>query len=88
MIDRSGKTPSSLPGAARGPDVFTATAAEIRRAGLAAVAQALGPVGLARFLQLYEGGSGDYTAERDAVVGTPTVDELLEALDREGPHTT
>ena len=61
-------------------DVFTATAAEIRRAGLAAVAQALGPVGLARFLQLYEGGQGDYTAERDVLLGTPTVDELLDQL--------
>lgn len=58
-------------------DVLTATAAEIRRAGLAVIARELGPVGLARFLQLYEGGAGDYTAERDAVLGTPTVDELL-----------
>lgn len=61
-------------------DVFTATPAEIRRAGLAAVAQALGPVGLARFLQLYEGGEGDYTAERDALLGTPTVDELFDRI--------
>ena len=62
-------------------DVFTATAAEIRRAGLAAVAGALGPVGLARFLALYEGGRGDYTAERDTLVGTPTVDALMDALE-------
>lgn len=62
-------------------DVFTATPAEIRRAGLAAIARELGPVGLARFLQFYEGGQGDYTAERDVIVGTPTVDELLDALD-------
>ncbi len=61
-------------------DVFTATPAEIRRAGLAAVARALGPVGLARFLDLYEGGRGDYTAERDTLVGTPTVDALFDTL--------
>lgn len=61
-------------------DVFTATPAEIRRAGLDAVARALGPVGLARFLRLYEDGQGDYTAERDALLGTPTVNELFDAL--------
>ena len=67
-------------------DVFTATSAEIRRAGLAAVAQALGPVGLARFLHLYEGGEGDYTAERDALLGTPTVDELFDQLEQHAHH--
>lgn len=61
-------------------DVFTATPAEIRRAGLDAVARALGPVGLARFLGLYGDGRGDYTAERDALLGAPTVDELFDAL--------
>lgn len=66
-----------------GLDVFTATPAEIRRAGLAAVARALGPVGLARFLHLYEGGEGDYTAERDALLGNPTVEELFDQLARD-----
>ena len=64
-------------------DVFTATPAEIRRAGLAAVARALGPVGLARFLHLYDGGQSDYTAERDVLLGTSTVDELFDQLARD-----
>ena len=63
-------------------DVFTATPAEIRRAGLAAIARELGPVGLARFLQLYEHGEGDYTAEREALLGTPTVDELVDEIEK------
>lgn len=63
-------------------DVFTATPAEIRQAGLAAVARELGPVGLARFLQLYETGEGDYTAERRALLGEPTVDELMDQIGR------
>ena len=63
-------------------DVFTATPAEIRRAGLAVIARELGPIGLARFLQLYEDGRGDYTAERDAILGAPTVDELADAIER------
>lgn len=36
----------------------------IRKRGLEALAKALGPVGMVRFLQQYEGGVGDYTKER------------------------
>lgn len=44
----------------------TKTLDQIRRDGLEALAQALGPVGFIRFLQLYETGSGDYSAERES----------------------
>ncbi|MDF2439946.1 MAG: hypothetical protein JWN98_930 [Abditibacteriota bacterium] len=37
---------------------------EIRRNGLDALAQALGPLGMVRFLQQFETGRGDYTQER------------------------
>jgi hypothetical protein len=37
---------------------------EIRRLGLEALARQLGPVGMVRFLQQFETGRGDYTAER------------------------
>jgi hypothetical protein len=47
------------------------TAAIIRRRGIEALREALGPVGMVRFLQQYELGSGDYTKERH---------ELLEGL--------
>lgn len=40
------------------------TAEEIRRQGFEALARELGPVGMARFLQLFENGSGDYVQER------------------------
>jgi hypothetical protein len=36
----------------------------IRKLGLEALAKELGPIGMARFLQQYEGGVGDYTKER------------------------
>lgn len=36
----------------------------IRKLGLKALAKSLGPVGMARFIQQYETGSGDYTKER------------------------
>ncbi|MDR3634077.1 MAG: hypothetical protein P4L84_09745 [Isosphaeraceae bacterium] len=37
---------------------------QIRRDGMEALAQALGPVGFIRFFQQYETGSGDYSADR------------------------
>jgi hypothetical protein len=37
---------------------------EIRKTGLQALKEALGPVGMVRFIQQYENGSGDYTKEK------------------------
>jgi len=50
---------------------------QLRRAGLMALVEALGPVDATKFLRLFDPGSGDYTAERDRVLGKPGVDELL-----------
>ncbi len=36
----------------------------IRKLGLEALAKALGPIGMVRFLQQFEIGEGDYTKER------------------------
>ena len=38
--------------------------AEIRKIGLQALKEALGPVGMVKFIQQYENGSGDYTKEK------------------------
>jgi len=59
-----------------------ATLPELRRAGIEALVRALGPVGMARFLQQFDPGRGDYTAERDRVVGSSTVDELVDEIER------
>lgn len=53
------------------------TLSEIRTAGLAALVQSLGPVGMVRFMQQYDSGIGDYTKERRFVLGEKTVDEIL-----------
>ena len=37
---------------------------EVRKAGLQALNEALGPVGMVKFIQQYENGSGDYTEEK------------------------
>ena len=53
---------------------------EIRQAGLEALYRELGPVGMVRFLQQFENGSGDYTAERAESQGNPTIAEIVEAF--------
>jgi len=50
---------------------------QIRMAGLAALVQSLGPVGMVRFLQQYESGAGDYTKERKQWLGKKSIDEIL-----------
>lgn len=37
----------------------------LRKMGLEALCKSLGPLGMVRFLQQYEMGTGDYTKERD-----------------------
>ncbi|HEY3412270.1 MAG TPA: hypothetical protein VGM51_04325 [Armatimonadota bacterium] len=69
------------------------TGEEIRTIGLNALMGALGPSGFIRFLQQFSNGSGDYTRDRQALLGNPTVDELvretkaLQAQEGEPGHT-
>ena len=49
----------------------------IRNKALKAIKEAVGPVGLIKFIQMYSDGKGDYTAERR---------EKIEKYDREDFH--
>lgn len=63
------------------------TQEEIPRTGLAALRAALGAVGMVRFLQMFETGRGDYTAERDQWLDGVSLDEIVagaNAIDRPG----
>ena len=53
---------------------------EIRKKGLEALNNALGPVGMVRFLQQFESGSGDYTKERDQWLKDVTIDSMVEEI--------
>ena len=61
----------------------TMTLEQVRLTGLRALYRDLGPVGLVRFLQQFETGYGDYTAERHHWLGEPTVQELVQEIERE-----
>lgn len=58
-------------------DVTKLSQAEIRRLGIEALSKALGPAGMARFMQQFEMGSGDYTRDRDQILGNPSIDEIF-----------
>jgi hypothetical protein len=58
------------------------TQEQIRTRGLKVLSLELGPVGLVRFLQQFETGQGDYTAERHQWLGTPKVQELAEEIEK------
>ena len=55
----------------------------IQLTGLRALSHDLGPVGLVRFLQQFETGYGDYTAERHRWLGERTVEDLVQEIERQ-----
>ncbi len=57
-----------------------ATLEEIREKGLKALAEELGPVGMARFLQMFETGRGDYSKERHRLIGKQSVRTLAKEI--------
>jgi hypothetical protein len=54
---------------------------EIRRIGIEALAEALGPLDAVRFLQSFDLGRGDYTKERSHVLGL-TLDEIFSGIEK------
>lgn len=60
----------------------TMTLEEIRTVGLDALAKKLGRVGMVRFLQQFENGRGDYTADRNGLLGHATVKTLTDRCRR------
>ena len=55
---------------------------EVNALGLRALVEALGVVDTARFLHQYGPGRGDYTAERDSLLGDPSLEEATEWVRR------
>jgi hypothetical protein len=55
---------------------------EITATAIRVLSREIGSADTARFLNQFTMGRGDYTADRDDIVGEPTVDELIEELNR------
>ena len=53
------------------------TQQQIRLAGIEILGQHMGLTGMIRFLQQTETGYGDYTKERDKLLGSPSLEQLV-----------
>jgi hypothetical protein len=60
--------------------IQTLSPARIRKLGLEALAKELGPLGMVRFLQQFEGGIGDYTREREQWLKEATVKSVVKEI--------
>ena len=58
----------------------TLNPAELRTAGCKALAEALGPLGMARFLRQFEQGSGDYTLDRKKWLADKSVQTAVQRI--------
>jgi hypothetical protein len=54
--------------------------AALRKAGFEALTKELGPLGTALFMRQFDGGHGDYTAERDELLKDVTLEDLEREL--------
>jgi hypothetical protein len=53
---------------------------ELRTAGCKALADALGPLGMARFLRQFEQGNGDYTRDRKKWLADKSVQAVAQRI--------
>jgi len=60
----------------------TMTLNEIQQTGLAALSRELGPVGMIRFLQMFETGYGDYSQERSLWLKEQSVEDIAQRIKR------
>lgn len=65
-------------------DTSKMTPVQIQQLGTAILLRELGPVGLIKFMQQYDLGTGDYTEERHHWLDNLTVDDVIQlALDEQ-----
>lgn len=64
-------------------DINLSSPIDVRNAGMKALQEALGPVGLVRFMQQYDVGYGDYTKEKQEQldISLEEIDMLLKSVD-------
>ena len=64
-------------------DINLSSPIDVRNAGIKALQEALGPVGMVKFLQQYDLGYGDYTKENQEQpdISLGEIDMLLKSVD-------
>ncbi len=77
------KPPAMATGAMEMIDVTTMTPVQIQQTGMEILVREMGAVGLIRFLQQFDMGYGDYTADRHKWLDDLSLDDLLNRLKQE-----
>ena len=55
---------------------------ELQNKGYQILQEHLGIVGMLKFIQQFDIGSGDYTKEREKLLGNPTIDEIKSEIEQ------
>ncbi len=55
--------------------------AEVTATAIALLCRQIGPVNTARFINHFSNGFGNYTEERDTLLGNPTVEDLVKEIE-------
>jgi hypothetical protein len=55
--------------------------AEVTAKAIALLCREIGPVNTARFINHFSNGFGNYTEERDSLLGNPTVEDLVKEIE-------
>ena len=58
----------------------TMTLSQIQQKGLEALSRELGPVGMIRFLQMFETGHGDYSEERHQWLDEQRIEKIVQRI--------
>ena len=55
---------------------------KIREEGMSVLNNTLGPADTIRFLRQFDNGYGDYTRDRDKILGNPSIEEISKACEK------
>ncbi|TEB04073.1 hypothetical protein Psch_04202 [Pelotomaculum schinkii] len=62
--------------------IQTMSPSQLRKAGIAALVKPLGPAGMARFIQQYDIGTGDYTKDRNNWLNDMSFDKIMLGINK------
>lgn len=57
------------------------TLSKIREEGISVLNDTLGPADTIRFLRQFDNGYGDYTRDREKILGNPSLEEIAKACE-------
>jgi len=63
------------------------TTAQITTTAIELLCREIGPANTARFISQFTVGSGDYTRDRDAIVGSRSVSDIVSEIKSQRPKT-